>query len=163
MFSWVWLVSLVVVVVIVVLGEMLFFRVGRIKGLRDQQKLSQPVLEEYQRAVEDYSKLVVKLREESEQLRAELERVSRLEKTHREMNETFAQQSKQAWDRYHAAGLGAGNAQAMLLRQLEAAVRQLNEYRRKEGREPIQVNEGLRNIVQEFKRDHVPDRIQEGV
>lgn len=89
------------------------------------------------------------------QVQQELCRLQRLEQTHRNLNESFEQQSKEAWDRYHAAGLAAGNAQSMLLRQLERAVQELNGYRAQEGKESIQVNPALRDIVSDFKREHV--------
>ena len=78
----------------------------------------------------------------------------RLAKVHLEANAAFEKQRDDAWKRYHAAGIGAGNAQAMLLRSLEGAVRELNKYRAAEDKPPVEVNPGLRDIVSEFKREH---------
>lgn len=82
------------------------------------------------------------------------ESAEHLAKVHLEANASFERQRDEAWARYHAAGIGASNAQAMLLKSLEGAVRELNKYRTDAGLEPVQVNEGLRDIVTEFKREH---------
>jgi len=115
-----------------------------------------------------YNQRVEELRQILDKATAELEKISkdlaklvqenvelgRKEKMHREANEQFEEQSKQAWARYRAAGLMAGNAQSILLRELEAAVRHLNKYREDKGESPIEVNPSLQPMVAEFKREH---------
>jgi len=94
------------------------------------------------------------LTEQAQMLQKENERLSRLARTHMEKNEMFEQQAKDAWARYHAAGLMAGNAQAWLLRELEGAVVELNRYRQKASEPPIEVDPKLAPMVAEFKRLH---------
>jgi len=134
--------------VIGTLGLLGSFLLGRLLGQKKEQERLGPLLEQQQFTNEDSLLLLAKMK-------GERERIVRSEKTHREMNEQFEAQRQEAWRRYHAAGSAAGNAQAMLLRQLEEAVRQLNQYRQKDGKKPIQVNPSLKGVVEEFKRDHV--------
>lgn len=94
-------------------------------------------------------------KEYSSRLEESLKKVETLAETHIEANESFEKQRNDAWKRYQAAGILAGNAQAMLLTQLEASVRMLNEYRRKNGEIEIEVNPALKEIVAEFKKEHV--------
>jgi uncharacterized protein YkwD len=98
--------------------------------------------------------VVADLKSQVNQFGKRAEKAEALVKVPLEANASFEKQRDDAWARYHAAGIGAGNAQAMLLRSLEGAVRELNKYREKDGLEPVQVNDGLREIVAEFKREH---------
>ena len=109
-----------------------------------------------------FDQQLFEVKELNEQLEEQLREVNvkwhkseGLLKVHREANERFEKQRDEAWARYHAAAIGAGSAQAMLLRSLDNAIRELNRYRAKEGKEPVTVNEGLKGIVHEFKREHV--------
>jgi hypothetical protein len=82
------------------------------------------------------------------------EEAERLLKVHMDANASFEQQRNDAWSRYHAAGISAGNAQAMLLRNLEGVVGELNKFRKRDKLPLVEVNPGLREIVSEFKREH---------
>lgn len=93
--------------------------------------------------------------EEVPRLEGEVVRWKRLAETHMSMNEKFEQQSKDAWARYRLAGLQAGNAQEMMLRELTKAVTVLNQYRKKSGEEPIKVQPELVQLFNEFKGAHV--------
>jgi hypothetical protein len=51
---------------------------------------------------------------------------------------------------YQRFGAGAANAQNWLLRDLQAALRELNVYRTREGREPAVVHPDLQMLVDEY-------------
>lgn len=108
----------------------------------------------FARAWLEQCKVTEQFKAEMSELRSELHKSQALAKTHIELNERFEQERNEAWKRYHAAGIAAGNAQAMLLRSLEGSVRELNKYRKANGEEEIKVNPGLRTIVDDFKREH---------
>lgn len=88
-------------------------------------------------------------------LNAEKERYQRLAETHIRLNETFEQQSKDAWNRYRVAGLAAGNAQAWLLRELNRVVRKLNQLEKEKQLLPTNIDANLAPLIEEFKQEHV--------
>lgn len=141
---WVW---------VSVLALVCFF-IGWLRGKRKVRKELQPLLKEQQASNEEALFLMAEMKEKLQRAEERSKKAAQEAKTHREMNEEFERQRQQAWTRYHAAGIAAGNAQAMLLRQLEEAVRQLNVYRKADGKEPIEVNTALKGVVDEFKREH---------
>lgn len=83
----------------------------------------------------------------------EIEKERGLSTLHISKNEEFEAQSKKAWEMYRSAGLAASNAQAWLMRELERTVLLLNKYRSEKGEQPIQVNDKLKELVANFKRD----------
>jgi hypothetical protein len=74
---------------------------------------------------------------------------------HIDNNEAFDKKAAEAWSLYQESSIQAGNAQAMLLRELELAVSKLNQYRIKEKLKPVEVNPQLREMVSDFKGSHV--------
>lgn len=144
MIEWWWL-----LVAVSVTGVLMWMFIG--KKLREEQQKSFV----WQKAIEvargEFDGLLLQVKD----FRKRAEKAEGLAKVHMEANANFEKQRNDAWARYHAAGLGAGNAQAMLLGSLEGAVRELNRYRQEAGLEQVEVNQGLRDIVADFKREHV--------
>lgn len=88
-------------------------------------------------------------------LNQQLAEAERKAKLHQDMNETFDKKAAEAWTLYQQAGIMAGNAQTMLLREMDQMVRKLNEYRGQKGEQPIRLRPELQEIVREFKGAHV--------
>lgn len=137
-----------------VLALVCFF-IGWFRGKKKVRKELQPLMKEQQESNERALLLMAEINEKLQRAEERSEKSAKEAKIHREMNEEFERERQQAWARYHAAAIAAGNAQAMLLRQLEEAVRQLNVYRKADDKEPIEVNTTLKGVVAEFKREHV--------
>jgi ferric-dicitrate binding protein FerR (iron transport regulator) len=91
--------------------------------------------------------------EANARLLKEVEKERGLSTLHISKNEEFEAQSKKAWEMYRSAGLAASNAQAWLMRELERTVLLLNKYRSEKGEQPIQVNDKLKELVANFKRE----------
>lgn len=143
MIPWWWLLVAVVSTLVLV-----WFFIGiELRAARSRERNWQSIADETRKGLDE---MLVQVR--AFQQRAE--KAEHLAKVHIEANASFEKQRDDAWKRYHAAGISAGNGQAMLLRSLEGAVMELNKYREADGLDPVKVNEGLRDIVSEFKREH---------
>lgn len=70
-------------------------------------------------------------------------------------NGDFEQSRNVAWDLYRRSSIGAGNAQAMLLRKLQESLGLLNKYRRESGESELKVPAEITDIVRDFKEEHV--------
>lgn len=88
-------------------------------------------------------------------LNQQLVEAERKAKLHQDMNEAFDRKAAEAWTLYQQAGIMAGNAQTMLLREMDQMVRKLNEYRTQKGEQPIRLRPELQEIVREFKGAHI--------
>lgn len=93
-------------------------------------------------------------------LNAALARESEQARVHREMNEKFDKKAEEAWTLYQQSGIQAGNAQSMLLREVESLVMAVNKYRIQAGEKPLRVNPQLKDIVSEFKGAHVREVVE---
>ena len=100
------------------------------------------------------NELLQKSNDQIQELQQKLKVESEQARVHRDMNEAFDKKAAEAWNLYHQTGIQAGNAQAMLFREIEKLVGALNEYRRKDNKEPIKVNPAVQEVVQEFKGVH---------
>lgn len=93
----------------------------------------------------------------SEKLAAALEKAEKLADLHTSKNADFERQSREAWEMYRKAGLAAGSAQSWLLRELERSVALINKYRAEKGEQPIEVNAKLKDLLANFKKEHISE------
>ena len=89
-----------------------------------------------------------------EALETDLEEARRQLKVHREQNEEFEKQRNYAWKLYRNAGLQAGNAQGMLMREIERLSLLLNASRKEQGKDPVAISTPLQAVVDEFRQEH---------
>lgn len=80
---------------------------------------------------------------------------------HFDKNQSFEKQRTVIWELYRLSGLQAGNAQALLLAELQHSVVLLNRYREAAGEPPIQVRNDLKRLVDEFSQEHGARRPEE--
>lgn len=113
------------------------------------------------RAFEESQKLVHRADFDAKQLITERDRLQRLLEAHMDANQKFEEQRNRIWDLYRQSGLQAGNAQSMLLRELQRAASELNVYREKEGKKPFRMNETLEQVVESFSEEHGARRSDE--
>ena len=106
-------------------------------------------LKEYVTLHNSDTKVITEHAKLREALEAELEKSDGLLVVHRGQNEEFERQRTQVWQLYRTAGLQMGNAQAMLLSELQRLTLVLNAYREKLG--------GLRSNEADiaYKRDQL--------
>lgn len=92
---------------------------------------------------------------ESEQkAREEEQKQRKLAELHLSKNTQFDEQARKAWQVHQDYGLRAGNAQAWLFRELENAVKVINQYRSKENKKMVEVNPQLVSFLSEVRREH---------
>ena len=91
-----------------------------------------------------------KLKQQFEQLKQLRELVA----LHMDKNLEFERQRNQVWDMYRTAGVQAGNAQQLLMRELQEALRVLNHYRAKAGETPIEAPKMLHSVMEDFNKAH---------
>ena len=91
-------------------------------------------------------------------LETDLEEVARQLKIHREQNETFEMQRNTAWGLYRNSGLQAGNAQALMMREIERLTALLNASLKAQGKDPVESNRMLQELAAEFKTEHGSER-----
>lgn len=70
-------------------------------------------------------------------------------------NSDLQNQREQAWELYQTAGLRAGNAQQMLMRSLGNAIKEVNNYRSKEGKKLLKIDPRLQELVDDYQEQHV--------
>ena len=104
-----------------------------------------------QKVIEAQEKLCEELKVYIEKIEAQLE-------LHRGMNEKFEAQRTQVWQLYRTAGLQMGNAQGMLLSELQRLTRTLNVYRLKLGEDPVKVDSEILATVNRFREEHGSER-----
>ena len=123
------------------------------KSVDSATSMFQSLKEQRDLALEANARLLKEVEKERGLLLKEIEKERGLSTLHISKNEEFEAQSKKAWEMYRSAGLAASNAQAWLMRELERTVLLLNKYRSEKGEQPIQVNDKLKELVANFKRD----------
>ena len=99
--------------------------------------------------------------ERIEQLEKDCKRATDMFHLHLEKNQEFEKQRNRVWDIYRLAGLQAGTAQGMLMRELQLALRKLNVYKKKLGEEPEAVSRELQEVVDNFAEQHGDRRPEE--
>lgn len=108
---------------------------------------------------EEASQIVCgELRDAKDKAEAERDKYKRLFELHLKKNEDFEKQRNAIWDLYRRSGLQAGNAQILLMRNLQVALRQVNNYRVKLGEPPVELDGSLQQLVQEFTEEHGNER-----
>jgi len=94
--------------------------------------------------------------------RQEAARFKRLAETHMRTNADFEKERNNAWRLYEASSIMAQNAQVWLLRDLQKALSELNNYRSSEGKTPLQVDRGLEGLIHQFDSEHGVGRVAPG-
>ena len=70
-------------------------------------------------------------------------------------NMAFQTSRDQVWDMYRKGSLASGAAQAWLFRELNNAIRTINQYRTEKGESPIAAPSGLEEVITDFKDEHM--------
>lgn len=143
----------------------LFFGYRKMKVYADTgwTRLSQ-LQESLDQAAEDLSKYKERYLQEQDslvQVRSARDKYKEMYLLHFEQNRSFEQQRTAIWELYRLSGLQAGNAQALLFGELQQAMMALNAYREKAGLQPVQLRSELKQIVEEFSKQHGANRSEE--
>lgn len=127
------------------------------KELNDLMVAAGKVSEDIEKQAEMEKSVLRQRLAEAEAARAQSERIAQ---GHIKMHAEFEASRDEAWQLYKVQSMQAGNAQAMLFRELERVVVELNAYRKHEQRPEFQINPQIARVMSDFKVQHVEQRSQ---